>query len=82
MLSIAIPVSYNEVSAYEVHLHRLCHGRPCRLHDRPKSPYDLTAVCLTDEGKPVSKGMTYKGKTCGQSDMPIADGKPTPLVWR
>ncbi|KAB2663312.1 hypothetical protein F9K91_18975 [Brucella tritici] len=47
-----------------------------------KSPYDLTAVCLTDEGKPVSKGMTYKGKTCGQSDMPIADGKPTPLVWR
>lgn len=47
-----------------------------------KSSYDLTAVCLTDEGKPVSKGMTYKGKTCGQSDMPIADGKPTPLVWR
>ncbi|ASY61434.1 hypothetical protein [Sinorhizobium sp. CCBAU 05631] len=44
--------------------------------------YDLTAVCLTGEGKPVSKGMTYKGKTCAQSDMPIADGKMAPLVWR
>lgn len=28
--------------------------------------YDLSEVCLTDQGKPVSKGMIYKGKTCSQ----------------
>ncbi|MCO7728996.1 hypothetical protein NJB93_20765 [Brucella intermedia] len=43
--------------------------------------YDLTAVCLTDEGKPVSEGQTYKGKTCSKPDSMMVYPKPN-LVWR
>lgn len=46
------------------------------------SRYDLTAVCLTPEGKPVSEGGVYQGKTCSRSHMVIDDGKSAPLVWR
>lgn len=44
--------------------------------------YDLTAVCLTDQGKPVSKGASYKGKTCGlDNNEPRTFPKPK-LVWQ
>lgn len=46
-----------------------------------KTQYDLTAVCLTDEGKPVSEGGTYKGKTCEKPNDLISFPKPN-LVWR
>ncbi|WP_140427004.1 hypothetical protein [Ensifer aridi] len=43
--------------------------------------YDLTAVCLTDENKPVSEGGTYKGKTCTKPDTMVVYPMPK-LVWR
>ncbi|RWG87165.1 hypothetical protein [Mesorhizobium sp.] len=42
---------------------------------------DLTEVCLNDEGKPVSEGMTYKGKTCSKPATINLAEKPV-LVWQ
>lgn len=42
---------------------------------------DLSQVCLTDQGKPVSEGMTYKGKTCSRPDV-INFTTKNNLVWR
>jgi hypothetical protein len=46
-----------------------------------QTQYDLTAVCLTDNGKPVSEGGTYKGKTCAKPNDLVVYPKPN-LVWR
>ncbi|QOF75184.1 hypothetical protein IG197_31855 (plasmid) [Aminobacter sp. SR38] len=43
--------------------------------------HDLAAVCLTDTGKAVSEGTTYKGKTCSKPDTSMVYPKPN-LVWR
>ncbi|MHC1548081.1 hypothetical protein [Phyllobacterium sp. K27] len=44
------------------------------------SAYDLSAVCLTDAGKPVSEGTTYRGKTCSKADTMTVYPKPK-LIW-
>ncbi|WP_376711219.1 hypothetical protein [Pseudochrobactrum lubricantis] len=43
--------------------------------------YDLTAVCLTDQGKPVSEGGVYNGKKCLKPETMLVYPKPE-LVWR
>ncbi len=45
------------------------------------SPYDLSEVCLTDQGKPASKGSVYKGKTCS-SPATISFQHKNILEWR
>ncbi|WP_225132444.1 hypothetical protein, partial [Bradyrhizobium sp. NBAIM20] len=45
------------------------------------SPYDLSEVCLTDQGKPASKGSVYKGKTCSSPEI-ISFQHKNILEWR
>lgn len=49
--------------------------------DKRSTPYDLSEVCLTDQGNPVSKGMVYKGKTCSQPEV-VSFVSKNILVWR
>ncbi|MBB2905297.1 hypothetical protein FHR76_001641 [Rhizobium sp. RAS22] len=49
--------------------------------DKRNTPYDLSEVCLTEQGNPVSEGMVYKGKTCSKPHV-ISFQRKNILIWQ